>query len=101
MRSLWRCRFLGWHGDAYGKHKGKHKMNWIQTWATPVAILLSGFLVAASILFVDRWQISATGYGYGTSNDQRGYAEDTVYRLNRWTGKIDRCEIGPTLQVWC
>jgi hypothetical protein len=76
-------------------------MSLVQTWATPLAILFAGLIISASTIFVDRWQISATGYGYGTSDDKRGYAEDTVYRLDRWTGKVERCDLGPTLQVSC
>ncbi len=66
------------------------------------AIILAvsaGFLVvAASILFIDRYQISAIGYGYGYANggaaedrNPRDVDEEVVFRLDRWTGRIDEC----------
>jgi hypothetical protein len=64
--------------------------------------LSAGILVAASILFVDRWQISAAGYGYSTSADVGSETErDAVYRLDRWSGKIEYCDLGAFLEVDC
>ncbi len=51
------------------------------TWETLVAAIL----VAASILFIGRYQISAIGYLSPIGGAQ------VVYRLDRWTGKIDTC----------
>ena len=47
--------------------------------------LAAAILVAASILFIGRYQISTVGYQAPGPNMQ------TVYRLDRWTGKIDMC----------
>ena len=95
--------FLRWHSATYSRiFMGSAKMNWLQTWATPFAILLAGALIAASVLFVDRWQISATGYGYATSGGPPNETErDAVYRLDRWTGKIQYCTIVQNLEVAC
>lgn len=62
-------------------------------------MILAGLLaIAASILFVGRYQISAIGYGYGYANggaeqdrNPRDVEEMAVYRLDRWTGMIDYC----------
>jgi hypothetical protein len=43
----------------------------------PIAIVIAGALIAGAVLFVFRWQISAT--------------PTVVYRLDRWTGRT----------VWC
>ena len=69
-------------------------MSRFQSWATPGAVLFAGLLIAASILFVGRWQITADAYGYmdgDTASDV-----ETVYRLDRWTGRVDRC--GPDME---
>jgi hypothetical protein len=47
--------------------------------------LAAAILVAACILFIGRYQISSIGYGW-----ENGGAEK-IYRLDRWTGKIDEC----------
>ncbi|MDE2267133.1 MAG: hypothetical protein KGL29_14620, partial [Alphaproteobacteria bacterium] len=47
--------------------------------------LIVAVLVAASILFIGRYQISSIGYAVS------GYSKQEVYRLDRWTGKIDVC----------
>ena len=48
--------------------------------------LAAAILIAASILFIGRYQISGIGYGWsGTGSTQ------LVYRLDRWTGQINRC----------
>ena len=46
-------------------------------WTVEAAIVLAGVLIAASILFTNRWQIAAD-----SSN---------VYRLDKLTGQIDSC----------
>lgn len=59
------------------------------------SIIVGTLIIAASILFIGRYQISAIGFGYtggdaGTDNDTQA-----VYRLDRWTGRVDYClEIG-------
>jgi len=63
-------------------------------WLTPIAVLIGACLIAASILFIGRWQISAIGFGYkefGASPDNNTQG---VYRLDRWTGSIDYCVMG-------
>jgi hypothetical protein len=59
------------------------------------AILIAAGLLIAAMMFIDRWQISAIGFGYAESGG--GYSTDTeaVYRLDRWIGEIDRCYAGP------
>jgi hypothetical protein len=47
--------------------------------------LVAAVLVAASILFIGRYQISSVGYAVP------GYNKEVVYRLDRWTGKVDVC----------
>jgi len=49
--------------------------------------LAAAVLVAASILFIGRYQISAIGYG----ETHNASDVEVVYRLDRWTGKIDLC----------
>ena len=43
------------------------------------AIVFAGLLIAAAILFVFRWEVTAAGLGAG------------VVRHDRWTGNITRC----------
>ena len=52
--------------------------------------LAAAILVAACILFVGRYQISAIGAlgPYGSMQK--------LYRLDRWTGKVDVCEESQT-----
>ena len=52
-------------------------------------VLAGAALIAASILFIGRWQISAIGYGYKDGDDDT--TKETVYRLDRWTGQIESC----------
>jgi hypothetical protein len=47
--------------------------------------LAAAVLVVVCILFIGRYQISAIGYAVP------GYSEQRVYRLDRWTGKVDVC----------
>lgn len=47
--------------------------------------LVAAVLVAGSISFVGRYQISAIGYAVP------GFDTKAVFRLDRWTGKIDKC----------
>ncbi len=47
--------------------------------------LLAAVLIAAAVLLVGRYQISAIGSGTNNGN------ANVVYRLDRWTGRIDRC----------
>jgi hypothetical protein len=53
-----------------------------QPWLTPGAIIIAGILVSASVAFVGRWGLS------GGDNSNM-----TVYRLDRWSGQIEVCNI--------
>ena len=53
-------------------------------------ILVGAIVIATSILFVGRYQISAIGFGYAIESNPDNDTE-AVYRLDRWTGKIDYC----------
>ena len=57
-----------------------------------VAILAGSLAIAASILFVGRWQIAAAAYGYSQSPASEDQDYEAVYRLNRWTGEVDYCD---------
>lgn len=48
--------------------------------------LVAAVLIAASILFIGRYQISTSGVEYAS------YMTVAVYRLDRWTGKVDMCD---------
>jgi len=60
------------------------EMKW---WRPETAILAGAVLIALSILFIGRWQISAFG-------------DTHVYRLDRWTGEIEYCGIWLDKQKW-
>lgn len=66
--------------------------------ALVIAILTGSLAIAASVLFIGRWQISGIAYGYGYNNADlkggihpRDVEEVAVFRLDRWTGRIDEC----------
>ena len=52
-----------------------------------VAIVLAGALIAASLLIVFRWQISAVP----------GF----IYRLDTWAGTTIRCDLGIVGRIDC
>ena len=54
-------------------------------------VLTGAALIAASILFIGRYQISAYGYGYMEGDKEQ--ETETVYRLDRWTGNIVHCSL--------
>jgi hypothetical protein len=60
-----------------------------------LAIVAGALLIAGSILFIERWQISAVGFGYA-GDGERGSdtQEEKVFLLDRWTGKIEYCAVG-------
>ena len=60
-----------------------------------IAVMLGALLIAGSILFIGRWQITAMGYGY-LGGGERGSDtnEEKIFRLDRWTGDIEYCAIG-------
>jgi hypothetical protein len=58
-------------------------------WSREIAIVAGCALIAASILFTNRWEISATSYGYMEGN--KATTSEVVYRLDRWTGEIRSC----------
>lgn len=51
------------------------------------AIIAGSLIVTASLLFVERWQIS------GAATPESGVFN--VFRLDRWTGKIEYCGVDP------
>ena len=59
-------------------------------WSQEIAIVAGCALIAASILVTNRWQIAAAGYGY--NGEPQGTEREFVYRLDRWTGKVDVCD---------
>ena len=75
-------------------------MNWAQTSTVALSIVAAGLIIAASIVFVGRWQISATSYGYGYLDSAVPSGEshteiEAVYRLDRWTGKVEPMPVWP------
>ena len=60
-----------------------------------LSLLLGASLVAGSILFIERYQISAIGYGFAGDGEHGSDNQDEkVFRLDRWTGDIEYCSIG-------
>lgn len=51
------------------------------------AALAGAVLIAASILFIGRWQITVSSGGKD--------AADALYRLDRWSGKTEMCFTTP------
>ncbi len=70
----------------------------LKRWATPATVIFSGLLVAASIVFIGRYEISAEGFGYGANGDEQGDNREAVFRLDRWTGEIDYCLPGGDIE---
>jgi hypothetical protein len=60
-------------------------------WLTPISVLIGASLIAASILFIGRWQISAIGFGYKADEHYTDTDTQGVYRIDRWTGSIAYC----------
>src|SRR5580704_17083956 len=60
-----------------------------------LAVVAGALLIAGSILFIERWQISAVGFGYA-GDGERGTdtQEEKVFLLDRWTGQIEYCAVG-------
>jgi hypothetical protein len=60
-----------------------------------LAIVVGALLIAGSILFIGRWQITAMGYGFA-GGGERGAdtAEEKLFLLDRWTGDIEYCAVG-------
>lgn len=64
-----------------------------------LAILVGCALIAASILFIGHWQISAIGFGYAAPDNPGSNDTETVYRLDRWTGRIEICSLNQNQNV--
>jgi hypothetical protein len=45
-------------------------------------------------LFIERWQITAVGYGYSGGGEGSDTSDEKVFLLDRWTGDIEECAIG-------
>lgn len=56
------------------------------------AVIVGAVIIAASILFIGRWQIAAVGYGSGEGDTST--TTESIYRLDRWTGRISNCPLG-------
>jgi hypothetical protein len=54
---------------------------------TPIAILISALILAVTGLFLFRWDMQAANDS-AAQKPIDGYA---VYRLDRWTGSVNRC----------
>jgi hypothetical protein len=59
-----------------------------------LAVLAGATMIAASILYIERYQISAVAYGYTEGDDKTGTSDEAVYRLDRWTGQLEYCSLG-------
>jgi len=59
------------------------KVNW--------EILVGAALIALSVLFIGRWQTSAIGFGYSGGEGTSDTDTQVVYRLDRWTGRVEYC----------
>ena len=55
--------------------------------STPAAILTSALMLAVAGLFLFRWDLQAAN----DSAAQRPIDSYAVYRLDRWTGSVNRC----------
>ena len=55
------------------------------------AVIIGAVLIAASILFIGRWEITATAYGYNGGEGNGDTTSQTVYRLDRWSGRTEAC----------
>ena len=63
--------------------------------ALVLAVLAGALIIAGSILFIERYQITAMGYGWsGGGEGGSDTSEEKVFRLDRWTGDIEYCAIG-------
>ena len=73
-------------------------------WDTPLAVLIGAILIAASIALTSRYQITAAGYGYGFKGGEgetdTSESDETVFRLDRWTGEIVACSTTTDPQQW-
>jgi hypothetical protein len=54
---------------------------------SPIAILTSALILAVTGLFLFRWDVQAANDS-AAQKPIDGYA---VYRLDRWTGSVNRC----------
>jgi hypothetical protein len=66
------------------KLNGDATLDTVGVMRVALAIVIAGVLIAAAILIVLRWEISA--------------ATGVVYRIDRWTGTA--CTIGYRVQCW-
>jgi hypothetical protein len=55
--------------------------------SSPTAILLAALIFAVAGLFLFRWEMQAAN----DSAAQKPIDSYAVYRLDRWTGSVDRC----------
>ena len=60
-----------------------------------LAVVTGALLIAGSILYIERWQITTIGYGF-LGGGERGADtnEEKLFLFDRWTGTIEYCPIG-------
>ena len=56
-------------------------------------VLAGAALIAGSILFIGRYEITAAGYGFSGGATAADTTDETVFRLDRWTGEIRTCSV--------
>jgi hypothetical protein len=66
---------------------GLSKAAAIREMTTPTAILISGLILAVTGLFLFRWDMRAAN----EAAVQESIDDYAVYRLDRWTGSVNRC----------
>lgn len=54
-------------------------------------VLVGAVIIASSILYIGRWEITAAGYGFSGGSSTSDTTDETVFRLDRWSGEIDSC----------
>lgn len=62
--------------------------------AAPLTPIIGAIIIAASVAFFGRYEISATSYGF--KDDPSNSTSEVVYRLDRWTGEIRECGVNMT-----
>ena len=56
--------------------------------STPVAVIVGALMIALAILMTNHWEVMPRPQAITLRSPP-----PTVYRLNRWTGFIDMCEV--------
>ena len=56
--------------------------------STPAAVIVGALMIALAILMTNHWEVMPRPQAITLQSPP-----PTVYRLNRWTGFIDMCEV--------